>query len=69
MKYRCIMFGHKWKFNSAIDIRPYCKRCGEENYYLDNLYKKKAHDIKMKQLQQGADEQHERVKNRLGGLN
>lgn len=68
MKYRCIMFGHKLQFNSVINIRPYCKRCGEEDYYLDNLYKRQAHDIKMKQIQNEFDEQHKRVKKRLGDL-
>lgn len=65
MKYRCLMFGHKWIFNSATDIRPYCKKCYEENYYLDNLYKKQTHDIKMEQMQHEFDEQHGRVKKRL----
>ncbi|WP_285151910.1 DUF1660 family phage protein [Lactococcus petauri] len=69
MKYRCLMFGHKWVFDPTIHIRPVCKRCGEPNYTLDIIFKEQEHKIKMEIMQKECDEQHDRVKKRLGGLN
>ena len=40
MKLMCKMFGHKWAFHEVTDIRPYCVRCGYQNYAMDEIVKK-----------------------------
>lgn len=40
MSLMCKMFGHKWAFHEVTDIRPYCVRCGYQNYAMDEVVKK-----------------------------
>ncbi|ABB77568.1 unknown [Lactococcus phage 712] len=39
MKLKCKLFGHKFDFNPAYDIRPHCTRCGWQDYSLDESIK------------------------------
>lgn len=39
MSLMCKTFGHKLNFNPTTDIRPYCVRCGYQDYAMDKIVK------------------------------
>ena len=40
MRLMCKIFGHKMIFHEITDIRPYCVRCGYQDYAMDEIVKK-----------------------------
>lgn len=64
MKYRCLIFDHKWMFDPLRDTRPYCKRCGTEDFSIDRQVDEILHDFKMSQMKADFDEAEERTKAR-----
>lgn len=49
MRLMCKIFGHKMVFHEITDIRPYCVRCGYQDYAMDEIVKKIVQKIEVEE--------------------